>query len=225
MTNNNITEFEKLKIMENDEEYKAVQETTSSNANDVKKDTRLLPFSTEVTEMILMHLDFNNIRIISEEYVSEYVWLRKKNKTIKEAVLNGNLIGLKYLIKNQNINIHSISSLALQLSAMFGYLDIFYFLVENGADIHINNDIALRLSAKYGHLEIVKYLIDHDADIHANNEDPLLWSAQNGQLEIVKYLVEGVVTSGKAIQEVNIHAYREEALQLSAQNSHLEVLK
>src|SRR6185436_4861844 len=96
MINSNIIEFEQLSIMENNVTVKV---TTNANSN---HDTRLLPFPIEVIEMILMYLDPYEIHIISEKHVPYYVWQCKKDRTIEEAVLNHNLIGLKHLIINEN---------------------------------------------------------------------------------------------------------------------------
>src|SRR6185436_15296859 len=169
----------------------------------------------ELKEIIMLYLDIEDMLELDVSDISDYVLLRKKHKTINDAARNGNLIGLKYLIKRGlSFDIKHI----LQLSADNGHLEVVKYLIEkHNADIHADNDAALWLSARDGHLEIVKYLVEkHNADIHADNDAALWLSAENGHLEVVKYLVS---------KGADVHADNEYALWLSASKGHLEVVK
>jgi len=70
-----------------------------------------------IEDMIMLYLNSENIQRIGESNLSVYVWLRKKDKTIKEAIENNNLIGLKYLIEHGNVNVHAGNDEALRNSA------------------------------------------------------------------------------------------------------------
>jgi hypothetical protein len=66
---------------------------------------QLLP--QEIEEQVLMYLNSNNIHALGENNIPEYIWLRKKDKTIEDAVESNNLIGLRYLIEQCRISVHT----------------------------------------------------------------------------------------------------------------------
>jgi ankyrin repeat protein len=187
----------------------------------------------ELQDMVLMNLSSDDIRMIGKDStydkisnVSDYVWERKKDRTVMEAILNNNLLGLKCVIENQNIR--KVNNLSLQLSAMLGNLDIIKFLVDRyNIDLNENDNIVLLLSAKYGHLDIVKYLVElyntkhgtRDVNIKDYNR-AICWASKNGHLHIIKYFIEESGLTG-----IDIHADYEEALQQSAKYGHLEVVQ
>src|SRR6478736_4287064 len=92
-----------------------------------------LPY--EIKEMILMHLDTYTIQMMGEKVVYTYVWERKKDETIEEAVKNNNLVGMKYLIeictdfKKCRGETHSKYTSALRLSAELGHINIIEYLI------------------------------------------------------------------------------------------------
>jgi hypothetical protein len=55
-------------------------------------------FPQEIVDNIMMYLDTQDIQKIGEKNVSEFVWLRKKDKNWIEACKNNNIIGFHYLI-------------------------------------------------------------------------------------------------------------------------------
>jgi ankyrin repeat protein len=176
----------------------------------------------DLQDMILMYLSSDNIRMIGEDNVSDYVWNQKKDRTIMEAILNNNLLGLKHVIASQGIR--KVYTASLQLSAMLGNLDIIKFLV-NRCNMNVNNsdNIVLLLSANHGHLHIVKYLVEiHDTgDVNPNVYNRAIqWAARNGHLNIIEYFIEESGLAG-----IDIHANFEEALQQSAKHGHLEVVQ
>jgi hypothetical protein len=148
-----------------------------------------LPY--EIEEIILMYLDTCTIRMIGKDNLSEYVWLRKKDQTVKDAARDGNLIGLKYLVEHCYANINTpLDDYALILSAGNGHLEMVKYLVEHGADIHKNDDEALSVSAGNGHLDIVKYLLEKGANLNAEENYALQSSVENGHIDIIKFLFE-----------------------------------
>jgi ankyrin repeat protein len=164
----------------------------------------------DLQDMVLTNLSSDHIRMIGKDRVSDYIWNQKKDRTIMEAILNNNLIGLKYVIKSQNIN--KVSYLSLELSAMVGNLDIIKFLIDYyDVNNHSRVIACLLLSAIYGHLHIIKYLVE----IYGGTYNIALeWAAKNGHLNIIQYLVKETV----------IDSY-EEAVKQSAKNGHLHVVQ
>ena len=146
---------------------------------------KLLPY--ELEEKILMYLDSDDIyRLVNIHYaIPEYVWLRKKHKTVEDAAKAGNIIGLKYLI-DQGAN----HTCVLRWCVMCGHLNIVKYLVERGYQLHVHNDYILRWSVMYGNLDMVRYLVDQGADIHANNDYILCWSELYGHSDVIQYLAD-----------------------------------
>jgi Ankyrin repeats (3 copies) len=112
-------------------------------------------FPVEIEERILMYLDLDEIHELGEDNVPEHVWIQVKHKTIKEAIDNNNLIGLRYLFEHCGVDIHTNGDYAIQMSAAGGHLECVMYLFEKGANIHSNKNYALRFSAANGHLEVV----------------------------------------------------------------------
>ena len=179
---------------------------------------------------------------IKTEFVEDHDYsgflkaLYKIDKNLKlflmEAIIQGNLTVIKYLIKidldlhaeNDFVrnNIKNINDVLANI-VLYGHLEIVKYLVEHGADIHYDHEYALFLAAENGHLDIVKYLVEHGADIHSEDDEALLLAVQHGHLYIVKYLVE---------YGADIHAQNDEALITSVaysdmpiRNDRLEIIK
>jgi hypothetical protein len=112
----------------------------------------------EIRDMIMMHLDTCTIYMMGERYVSPYVWARKKDPTLHDAIKAGNLLGAKYLIEYHidNFTEHEYGkcseySHALQLSTKYGRIDILNYLInEHSTDIHADQNNILLLSARRG---------------------------------------------------------------------------
>lgn len=178
-----------------------------------------LPY--ELNIMILMHLDIDDICMIGEDKIPEYVLERKKHKTLREAAEKGNLIGVKYLI-DTGIDKGDINY-ALHASIIHGNLDIVWYLIKkHGANVHGTSYRTLQMCILYGYLDVVKYLIEKlNINITGNattgNSFTILLSAANGHIEMVKYLVEH--GSG------TIRIDSDHALLLSANRGHLSVVK
>src|SRR6185436_20236189 len=144
----------------------------------------------ELKEQILIHLTKQEILELADPAISKYIWLRKKDRDIKDALESGNLIGLRYLVEQKLDDIYKYDY-ALELSVQSNYFDIVKYLVEEqNVDIHVDNNYALQISAGYGHLHIVEYLIEQGADPCADQCEPLRWSARNGHLNVVKCLIK-----------------------------------
>jgi ankyrin repeat protein len=198
----------------------------------------------ELQDMVLLNLSLYDINKISKDKVSEYVWLRKKDETIKDAAKNGNLIGLKYLIEECNANIYDEEK-ALEIAAENGHIDVIIYLYKQFADIidrlrrsdsdydeyaeytsalNYTKTRALILSSTHGYLDIVKYLVEEcNADIHGYGEDnyeeeALLMSIKRDHFEVVKYLIEKGAIFQDFHDEFGI-------LQMIANNGNLEMMK
>jgi ankyrin repeat protein len=200
----------------------------------------------EIIDKIFLHLDTSDILRLGEKNVSEYVWLRKKDKTIKEACINKNIIGLryhiercmddidmceyalieaihsgcldiiKYLVEDCIVNIHDDNDYALRYSVIYNNIEVVQYLIQQGADIHAGGDIMLTASAENNNIDMLMYLIKQGADIHANDDIILIAMAWHGHLDIIKYCIEN---------GANILAHLDDMLQLSAENGHLCVVE
>lgn len=123
--------------------------------------------------------------------------------TVFESISKGDLNALRYWIEEKkfNINIRDLKNNSLlHLTAMYGYLDIVKYLIEEkyiSLDIKGNNRsyTPVDLAAKYGHLDILKYLIEKksmrlNVKRYMNGYSPLELAARHGHLAIIKYLIE-----------------------------------
>jgi ankyrin repeat protein len=198
----------------------------------------------DLQDMILMYLSSDDINMIGKDRVSEYVWDRKKDKTVEEAAKNGNLVGLKYLLEKYKGDLYDITD-ALGMASKNGHINIVKLLVkECNADIYTktlriklnyfeankyfikngrNNERTLMVSSMYGCLETVKYLVEkRRADIHINNDLPLRISTEYGNFEIVKYLVD----HGADVNAFDDYSFEEfSPLISSVENGDLEMVK
>lgn len=169
----------------------------------------------EILDNVFLLSDTEDIRNWEHyERLNRNTFLKKKDRNVLNAIIGGNLLGVKYLLSQG-----ADRSVALMYAGCYGQLEIAKYLVAaGGADIHAWNDRALRHAAGNGHLEVVKYLVTvGGADVHAFGNDSLIQACWNGHLEIVKYLV----TAGGA----NVHSFGDQALRYAAESGHLEVVK
>src|SRR6185436_13656480 len=96
-----------------------------------------------IEDMVVMYLSSDDIQRLGKAYISNYVWLRKKDGTIEEAVKNGNLIGLKYLVERCSIDLK-----LLENSILIG---IKYLFEKDSINTRTYNDEVLRLSVEHRH--------------------------------------------------------------------------
>jgi ankyrin repeat protein len=199
----------------------------------------------EIFDTIMMHLDTKDILHIGEQYLSKYVWLRKKDKNLGEACKNRNLIGVKYLVERKNytnintafseairyecfdvikyciehkVDVNSYNGYALKYNACRNNLDIVRYLVNSGANIHRDiNNVTLQNIINHGSLDVLRYFVDEKhLDIRAHYINILRLSAKNGHLHIIKYCVE---------KGVNLYTFGNGILQLSARNGNFSVVQ
>jgi len=158
--------------------------------------------SQDIFDMILMYLGNKDICKFGQENVSEYVWLRKKDRTVYHACENGNLVGVRYFINNtsERLKTSAINN-AFNASIHWNQFDIMKYCIKQGADIHQNNDFAINYNVQNGRLETVKYLITCGIDdiqkcINAHtitnvtahqNMDTLMYLIENHKLNISAY--------------------------------------
>jgi methenyltetrahydromethanopterin cyclohydrolase len=143
----------------------------------------------ELKEKIMIHLDTCAVRMIGEDTVPERTWQLKCHATIKEAIDNGNLIGLKWIIKSQGKTITKEDlKEAVILGAENNYPEIVEYLIkECGVDV---TDVLL-LCARDNHYNTFKHLVEECcANIYQYKQACLLLSAQRGYVKIVEYLVK-----------------------------------
>jgi ankyrin repeat protein len=173
----------------------------------------------EINDMILMKLSTRDIRRIGRDRISDYVWWRKCHGTIEEAVREGNLIGVKYLIRDHlKTRMEKVEFITILFQSIDnGHLHIFKYLIEKyEVNINIDNCYLLIRGIKSGHLDIVKYIVEKGADIHVLDNYALQLSAEYNHIEIFKYLIE---------RGADIYSYADYILLLSAANGHLEFVK
>ena len=147
------------------------------------------------------------------------------DQQLLQAIKNGNLERVKYLIETHNCGelgwrpLAEDPHVALCWAAQYGHLEIIKYLIESHhCDPHVESEFALCWAADNGHLEIVKYLIEEcNCDYSVNNEAPLRFAAKNGRLEVLKYLIE--------THNCDPHVKSEEALRFAAENGHFEIVQ
>jgi len=139
----------------------------------------------EVNDRIMMYIDPIDILKIGKDNVSEFIWLCKKDRTLVDACVNNNLVGIKYLVTNK-INASNDC----------------YDYDSDGNEYYYEGEsdfcIALRNSVSKGHLEILQYLNEYGTNIlgecwydaNINNAFLFLYGIKSGCIEVFKYLVE-----------------------------------
>jgi len=162
--------------------------------------------------------DLNAVKNFIKHHAKEIDIHDDDESALNEALGNGHLNIIKYLIEEHQANIHGWGSFPQEYSASKGYLNVIKYLTEEcHVDIHYKNQTTLQFAIGSGHLNIVKYLTeDPQVNIHLNEEDALRRAAEKGHLNIVKYLIEE--------HQADIHAKGEYALQKSAKYGYLEVV-
>jgi ankyrin repeat protein len=188
-------------------------------------------FPEEIVDQILLYLSTDDILKLGKENVSEYVWLRKKDKTIIQAYKNKNPIGIKYHLS------HSIST-------DLDDKEVFEFAM---CEEHIHPDGKTRIicADHYERLDLVKILLEHHPLYSKNgfltstnlyNYSPfikafpkegisifykdtykLIESIINNDIKNVKYLVEE--------QVVDVYAYNRTIFMIAVQNRSLEIIR
>ena len=98
-----------------------------------------------------------------------------------------------------------------------------YLVNENDIDIHTSNDYAFRWSCYNGHLEIVQWLVQlgessgyTKIDIHTSNDYAFILSCARGNVEIVQWLIQLGESSGYT--KIDIHASNDYAFSSSCEN-------
>jgi hypothetical protein len=144
-------------------------------------------------ELILMNLDAHTIQMIGEHDLPKDIWLKKKNGSLREAIQDNNLDGVKYLIESNIINLDKEKyKQALRLSAKLGYLNIVKYIVEHA--IKYNIDVcsdyrSLFEAVRYGQLNVVQYLFEHNGSSNYANEPFIVRRCiTNDHLHIIQYL-------------------------------------
>jgi hypothetical protein len=151
--------------------------------------------------------------------------MKKLPKSVEEAVTNGDLVGLKYLIElcNARDDVITNRNTYLIIAAQMGHLRI----VEHLRFKYVNNktidseyiDIALYYAASNGHLEIVKFLIEKcDAEKYGHHyNEMLIGSAECGHLEVVEFLLK----CASKFTDVTMNS----AIYSAMHNSHVNVVR
>jgi cytohesin len=150
--------------------------------------------------------------VASTKRMTQRVQKAKKEKTLVEAVENGDVEQLKLLIsKGADVDAKVKAEVVrsdgdafyvegwtlLHLAAMEGHADIAAILINKGADIHARNEdwfgaTPLLCAARLGHADVAELLIDAGADInmHAKYfQTPLDYAASQGHLDVVELLI------------------------------------
>jgi ankyrin repeat protein len=158
---------------------------------------------------------------LGKAYVSNYVWLCKKDKNFAEACKHNNIVSVRHIFEwgvdtdinnalseaisherfdiikyciRKNANVNICDGYALRISAHLGNLEIIRYLVEVGkADIQPHYKIILETSARCNYLSIIEYCVEKGADLYSNN-NVLDLSARYDNLAIVKYYLGPVIS-------------------------------
>jgi hypothetical protein len=125
-------------------------------------------FPIEIIDQILIYCDREDILAWGEESVSDYIWLRKRDKTIKDACKNKNLIGIKYLVGYGDADWVCD---ALDMSAKYNYIEGIIWAIQFYKESfyeHIPKkylNTAMVYAAAYGHLDLVRYFLARGSSI------------------------------------------------------------
>jgi len=170
----------------------------------------------EILDSIMLYLDTKDIRRIGKKRVSEFVWLRKKDKSWLEACENKNAIGFQYIInQSKNIKINPIFREIIKYECF----DIVKYCIKRNADVDLDNGYPLKYNSYRNNLDVVRYLIDEcGANIQCLTEHwEMARIAARGSLDVIKYLVDE--------KNINIKSSYYSILEASADNDHLDIIK
>lgn len=172
-------------------------------------------FFIKIVHYVSLLKDEFNFEYIEGDFKNMYQILKnyKGLPSLMEAVKEGSISFVKYLINNKNADKNRVLSYA----SKFGNLEVVEWLIFNlSLDVKANNNEALIYAGEGGNLKVVKYLINLGADIHARNDTCLKRAVVKGHTDIVKYLV------GKGC---NIHMDNELLLRIASENGNTELVK
>jgi ankyrin repeat protein len=167
--------------------------------------------------MVLINLSSNEIHELGKDKVSEYVWLRKKDKTVEDAAKNGNLIGLTYLVEECKEDIYNKEN-ALEIASENGHLYIVKYLNKQFINIIDRLSKADKDSDDYYEYEYAEYIFG----FNNTKNRALKLSSKHGYLDIVKYLVEECNAN---IQGHDDDYLDDRPLCISIEHDHFEVVK
>ncbi|XP_067659947.1 ankyrin-3-like [Haliotis asinina] len=116
------------------------------------------------------------------------------NTILHVACEGGNLDIVKYILKQNIVNINSISEYGCtpaMKAALKGHEDVFNLIVKQGADLSLvdnEGDTILHAACKGGNVKIVKYVLDHGSvGINLRGKDmftPIMIAAYKGHKDI-----------------------------------------
>jgi uncharacterized protein len=127
---------------------------------------------------------------------------RVDTMNLHQAAMDGNLTVVEELLKNEDININTLSEgwSPLHLAAHFGHIEIVRLLLEQGADVQVksgNNMANTPLHAAAANMknrqEMISLLLSHGADINEKQSGGwtiLHQAAQHNDPEMIAYFVE-----------------------------------
>jgi hypothetical protein len=170
----------------------------------------------EILDSIMMYLDTKDIRRFGRKCVSEYVWLRKKDKNWTEACVNKNVIGFQYIIEQSaGININFIFREIIQYECF----DIIKYCIKQNAYVDFDKGYALKYYSYRNNLDVVRYLVEEcGSDIYSYiNNWEINRMAANGSLDVIKYFVDW--------NGVDIQTCYYSILRSSAENGHLNIIE
>ncbi|EAX97976.1 hypothetical protein TVAG_017480 [Trichomonas vaginalis G3] len=122
-----------------------------------------------------------------------------ENNCLVEALLNGHLEIVKYLIGigfDKNWRTKTSGFNAILYASQEGQLEVVKYLQSIGCDVNSkqnNNANCIYFASSNGHLETVKYLVSAGANPNEKDKNgfsSLIAAASNGHLEVVKYLIQ-----------------------------------
>jgi hypothetical protein len=173
----------------------------------------------ELMDLILIHLDKEDILEVVDFGVRRYPWIRKKDKSLLRACQNINTIGARYMLQH---GIKTDIQEALEYSIIYGYFDLVQCLVENKTSINYNIRTSLYIGMM-AHMPYLSYMIKNSYRINValyvgeisntlnttenlvsngiipmfifadidDNGDGLHFTNKFGYLNIVKFLADG----------------------------------
>lgn len=107
----------------------------------------------------------------------------KNNLALKEAIQNGHLPIVQYLVSNENFKTGFF-----YLACKSGHLSIVkYFVSLNIANTNL--DTGMIVASRKGHLSVVDYLISLGANIRVENELVIKVAVREDRLHVIEYLL------------------------------------
>lgn len=110
----------------------------------------------------------------------EFLLLKYQNKTLKHVIVNKDIVGVKFLIKQG----HKVTYTILVICCQNGTLNILKILLFNQKSIKTYE--LIDWTCYYGHLNMVKYLLSLH---HEYSSDAFDFGSKNNHLHIIKYLL------------------------------------